>query len=78
MDALGLGSEVAVDDASRVGKGRLSAAEINLFLLDWMCSHKCTDKASSDLWQVVQMMLPEGACLPTFNSVKGTNNTSIF
>ena len=44
-DALGLG----LDDAGeqQTGRAKLTAAEVTLFLLDWMCTHKVTDTATS-------------------------------
>ena len=65
-----LGLQQQVSESSRVGRGRLSAAEVTLFLLDWMCSHKQTDKAARDIWSLCQLLLPGQVDIPTFTQVK--------
>ena len=68
VNALGLGGEE--EDDSRIGRGKLSASEVTLFLLDWMSTHKITDSATNGLWSLVQLLLPGEVDIPTFNQVK--------
>jgi hypothetical protein len=58
------------DEETTTGRGELTAREVTLLLLDWMATHKITDAASSDLWTLVTMLLPEGCDPITFNQVK--------
>ena len=36
----------------------MTAAEITLMLLDWMCIHKVTDSAAADVWSLVRAAVP--------------------
>ena len=40
FDELGLANATPEEDL--IGRGKLSVAEVTLFLLDWMCTHKVT------------------------------------
>ena len=47
LDRLGLNAPVDEEDC--FGKAKLSAPELTLFLLDWMCTHKATDPGEGPL-----------------------------
>lgn len=68
QDPLGLG--LPRDSENEIGKGKLTAAEVTLLLLDWIHSHKTTDKSAMDVWQLCQLLVPGGVDLPTFHTVK--------
>ena len=70
VNALGLGQEAQNDCSQGAGKAQLTAPEVTLFLLDWMCSHKVTDAATENLWNLVNMILPDQVDIPTFAEVK--------
>lgn len=66
-DPLGL---QAHDDAARIGKGKLTAGQITLLLLEHMSTRKSTDVSTRDLWSLVNLLLPEGVDLPAFDKAK--------
>ena len=41
-----------------------------LQLLDWMTTHKATDRASEDVWKMLASLLPAASDLPTFSYIK--------
>jgi hypothetical protein len=65
-------AHLACDRTEATGEGQLTAQEIVVFLLDWMHANKATDTSASFVWRLVQMLVPAGVDIPTFQKVKGT------
>jgi hypothetical protein len=57
-------------EEERADPSSMSAAELTLYLLDWMCSFKVTDRSAKSAWDMAKAMLPTGASLRSFWSVK--------
>ena len=68
LDPLGLND--VVPDEERSGRAGLSSAELTLFVLDWMSSHKCTDNAARDVYNICKMLMPAGVTPKTFDQIK--------
>lgn len=60
LDPLGL---TAADgpDAPSLGIAGLTGPEVTLLLLDWMCTHRVTDSAARDIWDMIAGLLGEDA-----------------
>ena len=54
------------------GRAELSAAEITLLVLDWMCAYKVTDVSASVIYGVLSMVCPQGVNMKTFAQIKNT------
>ena len=54
----------------RFGQCGLSAAEVTLFLLDWMCTHKVTDACADHMWSLVKTVIPGEVDVDTWRKVK--------
>lgn len=52
------------------GRGGLTARQVLMLLLDWMCSHKATDESAKSVWSILQACMPAEAELPTFEAVR--------
>ena len=48
---------------------KLSASEVALLMLDWMCTHKCTDASAEHMWSLISMMRPGELDRQTFGEV---------
>ena len=50
----------------------MTAPELVVYLLDWMCSHKATDRAAKDVWSIVRAAVPAhiSTATPSFRHVK--------
>ena len=59
-----------LEESIRVGRAGLAPDEITLMILDWLSVHKGTDMSAQDIWQLVHMLLPEGADIPTWSHIK--------
>jgi hypothetical protein len=68
VDPLGLNAEVP--DSKRSGRAGLSAPELTLLVLDWMSSHKGSDRSAEDLYDICKMMMPPSAFAKTFRQIK--------
>ena len=53
-----------------IGRAGLSKAELTMVLLDLLCTHKLTDSAAGDMWNVVKMLLPPEVEVKSFRTVK--------
>ena len=54
-----------------VGKSQLGPLDITIILLDWMHTHRNTDKSSKFIWFLCNQLIPGGVSIPTFDQVKG-------
>lgn len=56
--------------ANGIGTAKLTKQEITLLFLDWITTYKATDKCAAGAWNILKAMVPPGADVPTFESVK--------
>ena len=59
------------DNGAAIGQGNLTVTDVVLRFLDWVSSHKLTDKAAEDIWRVIVALTPEESGLPTWHTIKG-------
>jgi hypothetical protein len=60
----------AGDDVVRVGTACLSAGDVVVFFLDWMCVTKCTDAAAEQMYNFLKVLTPSHFDVPSFSKVK--------
>ena len=54
----------------RIGRGGLTGAQLALLMMDWMTSHKVTDRAASSMWSILGACMAEGQDVPSFPAMK--------
>lgn len=63
------------DAASRthkLGRGGLTAEQVVVLLLDWMCATKATDECAKGIWTIIEACLPADVQWPTFRQVRAS------
>ena len=64
-----------VDEPIHEGDGDVEYQKLGVILLqllDWMTTHKCTDRSTEDVWKMLRSLLPDASRsdVPTFSYIK--------
>jgi hypothetical protein len=58
------------NDNKSTGRGQLNRHDVTMLILDWIACRKVTDTAAAGVWEIVQLLMPEGANVPSWGQIK--------
>ena len=58
------------NDNKSTGRGQLNRHDVTMLILDWIAWRKVTDTAAAGVWEIVQLLMPEGANVPSWGQIK--------